>query len=189
MTWQSATNLQWIVSNSLNGVLLAYGVHHIPEASRIDAFSEAYRVLEGDGRLVFHDFESNSKMALFFREVVDEFSTTGHDCKHFESREVVGLMQKVGFKEVSFKILDDDFVFLGGSLNEAKYLCVKYVYRMYGLVRLGSFSESKTMSTLFELIDNILGTKLEILQAGGTSIYKLSVKRSALVVFGVRVKP
>ena len=77
----------------LDGVLIAYGSHHLTAAERQRAADEAFRTLKPGGRLVLHDFETGGAVDRWFGEVVHPFSLTGHPHPHFSRDEMTRLMR------------------------------------------------------------------------------------------------
>lgn len=179
-TWQSVDNLHSVKTGSLNGVLFAYGVHHLPIDKRPTAFKEAWRVLKNSGRFVLHDFANESNMAIFFRDVVDKFSITGHDFPHFDEQETCSLFSETGFREVTSLRIQDDFVFDSETESQALENCADYVYNMYGLQKLGDINTQEVKNKILSFIRDIFG--LEIRAFGYK--YQCRMKREAIVFIG-----
>ena len=132
---QPAQNLL-LKDNSVDGVIVAYGTHHIPEDQRLQACQEAYRVLKPGGRIVLHDFEVDSPMSRWFGEVVDRYSRTGHSFPHFTAEEITGYLVGAGFEEVDLKHMYDPFILTGHSQEMVKHQLADCLLNMYGLVKL-----------------------------------------------------
>ncbi|VVC04623.1 Ubiquinone/menaquinone biosynthesis C-methyltransferase UbiE [Candidatus Burarchaeum australiense] len=158
-TWQSADDLFLMKDGCSDAVVMAYGTHHLPVARRLPALQEAYRVLKKGGKLLLHDFENDSSMARFFREVVERYSVTGHNHAHFDREKTLLLFRNAGFRETSVTTLHDDFVFRNGSEKESLADLLEYFYLMYGLEKLGDMRAQKTKDKLYALINEYLGTK------------------------------
>jgi ubiquinone/menaquinone biosynthesis C-methylase UbiE len=118
---------------SVDGVLLAYGTHHIPCAGRGDVCAEAFRVLKPGGRLVIHDFPNDSPVAKWFGEVVHSYSKTGHEHDHFESQELRELLVQARFEAVEVEMIYDPLVVVEPSSPAAWRALGEYLIDMYGL--------------------------------------------------------
>ncbi|MES4831740.1 class I SAM-dependent methyltransferase, partial [Streptomyces anthocyanicus] len=69
--------------HSVDAVLLAYGSHHVPSSDRQTVATEARRMLRPGGTFVLHDFLVGSPVDVWFEEVTDVYSATGHKFLHF----------------------------------------------------------------------------------------------------------
>ncbi len=129
---RQAAQFSFLKSGSLDGVLLAYGTHHIPRADRSAAVSEAVRTVRTAGRVVLHDFDEASPMARFFSEVVHTHSLAGHDYEHFTRTELHALFRTL---PVLTQVLDlyDPIVVSGRTMDEARRGLCAYVGDMYGV--------------------------------------------------------
>jgi len=132
---QAAQNLLF-KDNTVEGVIIAYGTHHIPIDQRLDACKEAFRVLKPGGRIVFHDFEKGSPISYWFREVVDPYSLTGHSFPHFTTEEMHDLLFCAGFTDIQVEHMYDPFIISGESERGVKQELAEYLLNMYGLVKL-----------------------------------------------------
>ena len=108
--------------NSFDSVIVAYGTHHIEYLA--ETFQEVYRVLKTGGKVVVHDFEIGSNVDKWFHEVVDKFSITGHNFKHFTREEFRDYLTNAGFHSITVDKRFDPFC--------SKDL-IDYVQKMYGL--------------------------------------------------------
>ena len=131
---QAAQNL-FLKDDIMNGVIIAYGTHHIPRDQLVWACSEALRVLKPGSRIVLHDFEVNSPMSRWFGEVVDPYSLTGHNFPHFTRGEIEECLHKAGFVDITLQYMYDPFILTADSAEEAESLLAKYLLNMYGLVK------------------------------------------------------
>jgi SAM-dependent methyltransferase len=118
---------------AFDGVLLAYGTHHIPPMQRASACAEAYRVLRSGGRFVLHDFPNASPVARWFSDVVDRYSKTGHKHEHFDALEMRSLLSNAAFSDISVEMLYDPFVVMAATTNTARDALGAYLLDMYGL--------------------------------------------------------
>jgi SAM-dependent methyltransferase len=144
--WQSADNLFWLLPNSVDGVIFAYGTHYIPKRVRLQAVCEAKRILKQGGRFVMHDFEQDSSVAAWFRDVVSPFSKTGHNHSHFTKEEMLALAKKAGLRDIKIEYIDDPFVVKASTEQEALSLLARYVFKAYGLSKLnGNIQEVLTL--------------------------------------------
>ena len=118
---------------AVDAVILAYGTHHIPETDRERAFGEAARVLKPGGRLVVHDFEEGSAVARWFREVVHEYTSAGHDHPHFTRHGLAGLLDECGFRGAAVHRVYDPFRLSGRTRDAALTALLDHLTDMYGL--------------------------------------------------------
>lgn len=108
----------FVRDRSLDGVLIAYGFHHLTAGERPAACGEAHRVLRPGGRIVLHDFENGSPVATWFQEVVDRYTETGHQYEHFTRDSLRRLLLEAGFQAVILDSVYDPFVVRGRSETE-----------------------------------------------------------------------
>jgi SAM-dependent methyltransferase len=132
---QAAQNLM-IKDESVDGVIIAYGSHHIARSHRLQACQEAYRVLKPGGKIALHDFEENSGTCQWFSKVVDLYSLTGHDFPHFSREEMRMYLTRAGFEDVQVRPMYDPFILYADTEEEAKIRISEHVLNMYGLVKL-----------------------------------------------------
>jgi ubiquinone/menaquinone biosynthesis C-methylase UbiE len=122
--------------NSVDGVIIAYGTHHIAPDQRMQACREAFRVLKPGGRIAFHDFDADSPVSRWFGEVVDRYSQTGHRFAHFTEGEVRQYLQGAGFDDINVSQIYDPFILSDKTEEGAQTLLHKHLLEMYGLVKL-----------------------------------------------------
>lgn len=132
---QSATR-SLFRDNVLDGVLIAYGSHHLDCNARRLAVREAHRTLRAGGRLVLHDFEIGGRCAKWFDNVVHPYSRTGHPHAHFSRYEMFDLFTGAGFRDVRIFEISDPFTLYGSSPEEAKRNAVMHMYDMYDLIKI-----------------------------------------------------
>ena len=120
----------------LDGVLIAYGSHHLEGPDRLTAAQEAYRTLKPGGRFVLHDFETGGPVDRWFGEVVHPFSATGHPHPHFSRDEMMGLLDAPGFTAGRVIEIDDPFTLTAPTAAGARIRVLHHLWNMYGLVKL-----------------------------------------------------
>ncbi|MFB9928427.1 class I SAM-dependent methyltransferase [Amycolatopsis halotolerans] len=120
---------------SVDGVLLAYGTHHIPEEERAGVALEARRVLRAGGVFVLHDFEIGSPMDTWFTEIVDPHSATGHRYPHLTRAMIEDHLATAGFGGYRITEILDPYVTTAPTREEARLRLGRYLTDMYGLVK------------------------------------------------------
>lgn len=177
--WQSATDPFWIRDGSVDGVLMAYGTHHIPRGQRATAVHAAARILRAGGIFVLHDFEEGSPTARWFADVVSTHSVTPHDYPHFTAGEVLDLFAAARFDDVTVQRITDPFVFYGRDEESVLQLLAEYVVKMYGLEKLRSHTQR-----VLDLLDEYFGV---VVTQTSHSEFEARITRNALVGSGRRV--
>ena len=138
---QSATR-SFLRDNSLDGVLIAWGSHHLDPDQRRAATAEAHRTLRPGGRYVLHDFETGGPVDAWFARVVHPFSRTGHPHLHFSRDEMHGLLQDTGFAEVEVREISDPFLLSGATHQDARRAMLRHLHAMYDLAKLPLVTEA-----------------------------------------------
>ncbi|MDD3183523.1 MAG: methyltransferase domain-containing protein [Alphaproteobacteria bacterium] len=179
---QSAT-YSLLRDSVLDGVLIAYGSHHLDNAARKQASLEAYRTLKVGGRFVLHDFETGAATANWFDKVVHPFSRTGHPHRHFTRDEMQTLLQDAGLKNIQVFDMADPFILEGTTPDEARVNALMHVYRMYDLVRVAP-TLTEALHKLETCVNDVLGG-IHIEQTGST--WTATIERQALVAVGTKV--
>lgn len=128
---QAADHL-FLGDGTVDATLLAYGTHHIAPQDRLNAVTEALRVVKPGGRVVLHDFDAASPMAGFFAGVVHPHTTAGHDYPHFSREVLAELFEEAG---TPARVVDmyDPLVVRGDTEEEARRRMCAYVADMYGV--------------------------------------------------------
>lgn len=185
---------------SFDGVVIAYGTHHIPPDERQTVCTEAYRVLQSGGCIVFQDYDNDSNVAHWFHDVVDLYAINGHDIPHFSADEVARYLDHAGFSAVTIEYHYDPLCFTGDSPAAAEAALGHYLLKMYGLVRLTErYGYEQALSVAVDLaracFDHDPKTAETLEPTSCVSVetttdgnrWKIEVPRVALV--GVAVKP
>jgi ubiquinone/menaquinone biosynthesis C-methylase UbiE len=178
---QSATR-SLFRDNVLDGVLIAYGSHHLDSNARRLAVREAYRTLRAGRRLVLHDFEIGGRCASWFDSVVHPYSRTGHPHPHFSRHEMHHLFTSAGFRDVRVFEISDPFTLHGSSPDEARHNAIMHMYDMYDLIKVAD-SACDIAPRLERHITETLGP-ISIRQEQGR--YVAEIPRHALVAVGTK---
>lgn len=128
---RQAADFLFLHDNAFDGVLIAYGTHHV--ADRAAMCAEAFRVLRPGGRVVIHDFEEGSPVASWFEEIVHRRTVTGHDYRHFTRTGMDGLLRGAGFTDVAVTDMYDPIRLSGPTETRAVDALLGYLTAMYGL--------------------------------------------------------
>jgi SAM-dependent methyltransferase len=171
-----------IRSSVADAVIMAYGTHHIPVCERDGALAEATRVLRSGGRVVVHDFETDSPMARWFADVVHHRSLAGHDYVHLTRDGLRDLLGAAGLKDVRVADLYDPFTIERSTEEGARSALANYVAQMYGLTA-ALDHERDRRGWLHKALERYFD--VTVTSRGGRSVAVLA--RHALV--GVGVKP
>ncbi len=178
---QSATR-SLFRDNVLDGVLIAYGSHHLDSNARRLAVREAHRTLRAGGRLVLHDFEIGGRCARWFDSIVHPYSRTGHPHAHFSRHEMFHLFTSAGFRDVRVFEIRDPFTLHGSSPEEAKHNAIMHMYEMYDLIKVAD-SACDIAPCLERHITETLGP-ISIRREEGR--YVAQIPRHALVAVGTK---
>lgn len=178
---QSATR-SLFRDNVLDGVLIAYGSHHLDTNARRMAVREAHRTLKAGGRLVLHDFEIGGRCARWFENIVHPYSRTGHPHAHFSRLEMFNLFTSAGFRDIRVFEMPDPFTLYGRTAAEARHNAVMHMYDMYDLIKVGD-SAREIEPCLERHIAETLGP-ISIREEDGR--YVAQIPRHALVAVGTK---
>lgn len=148
---RQAANFFFLRESSFDGVLVAYGSHHIHDADRKSTCEEAFRILRPGGRIVLHDFEEGSPVAEWFAQVVHPLAESGHSYRHFTRAEMHSLLKGAGFANIVITDMYDPIRLCGPSEGKAIRALLGYLNSMYGL-RLDKDGHIKVHDWLIENI-------------------------------------
>ncbi len=180
---------QLFSTGSLDGVLLAYGSHHIPPKLRAMVVAESYRVLAANGTFLLHDFAVGSPVDTWFTTIVDPWSSTGHRYVHYTADEIEEYLAKAGFTDCELVELFDPYLAVAETPEAAEQGLGQYLVRMYGLTRAcEEFGEAGAASWAAEQARQIFRyPDLEISVEQVAEGWQVTIPRIALV--GVGRKP
>lgn len=130
---EDATQLsRTFLDDSLDGVLFAYGTHHIPDM--FAATREAREVMKPGAVVVVHDFFDEGPAGQWFHHVVDKHSKTGHDIPHIGPVQMAVMLFAAGFRDVELHETQDPFFFACDGVEvKARDLALNYLLGMYGM--------------------------------------------------------
>lgn len=166
--------------NILDGVLIAYGTHHIKKELLLTSMEEAFRVLKNKRKIVIHDFEHGSSTDKWFKNVVNKYSSTGHPHDHFSSDDFYSLLKTAGFKKIVVERIDDPFVIIDKSYESAMFRMLHYVIKMYDLYEFIDDNNVVKDELLVLLKENFNGPS--IVKEG--NLFRITLNRTALVGIG-----
>jgi SAM-dependent methyltransferase len=181
--WQPA---QWLVLRDvcIDGVLCAYGTHHLAYASLAETCQEAYRVIRPGGRVVLHDFEPDSAVSRWFSEVVHRYSRNGHEYQHYGSEILTNAIHNAGFENIASQPLCDPIIASGTSPAAARLALAQYLFQMYGLVGLGDGQSLDVLEQVLSLAESCFGAiRIEAVPEQDSS-YRACLPRVAVFAVG-----
>jgi SAM-dependent methyltransferase len=119
-------------AEAFDGVLFAYGTHHIDDLGA--ALAEGWTVVKPGGTVVVHDFLDEGPAGQWFHRVVDRRSKTGHDIPHIGPVQMAAHLLRAGFRDVRLHEIQDPFLFFAArGERPARELALEYIMGMYGL--------------------------------------------------------
>ena len=125
-----------LADRTMDGVIFAYGTHHVPVSDRLTALTEAHRILRPGGRVLVQDFVENSPTARWYSEVIEKYTLTGHDCVHFTEAGIRALLEDAGFENVRVTKVYDPCVIWADSADKAWVELLRYLVDLFSLERL-----------------------------------------------------
>lgn len=172
----------------LDGVLIAYGTHHLSLPTLIRACSEARRVLKSGGKLVLHDFEPTSGAAQWFTRVVHPYSRQGHDYPHYGVEILSQALAHSGFETIDAKEIADPIVAWGDTPAQAKAALSLYLYQMYGLVKLGDETSVQVQEKILHEAEACFGSIVLEESKISNGKFAARLQRVAAISVGVSTK-
>lgn len=120
-------------SGVFDGVLFAYGTHHIPDLTA--AIESAARVVRPGRTVAVHDFLDEGPVGRWFADVVDRWGKTRHAMPHVGPLRMAVELYLAGLRDVELFEMSDPFLFVadGGSRRSARRVATDYLGGMYGL--------------------------------------------------------
>lgn len=186
-------------SNTFDAILFAYGTHHLPVSTRPEAWREAYRLLNDQGRIIVQDFETGTPTEKWYSEVLHLTTKTGHACTHFTANQLRDDLIDSGFKNVEIHYIYDAFILCGDTEEEALVNGIRHIVNLFGMEYL--YPESDNRKNWLEIIERLdrYFTIPEYVQLNGEFERKITVRkvgdqyeaefpRVALVVTGVKIE-
>lgn len=176
-------------NGSVDGVLVAYGSHHISPVDRAAVVREAHRVLRPGGALVLHDFLVGSPMDRWFSEVVDPYSRTGHRFEHFTREALAGYLADAGFAEHEVVDMADPYVATAATAVAAELGLGRYLLYMYGLARIDRLPGTDARRWALDRARDIFrgpgpADRLSVRLDERTRMWRCTAPRTALVGIG-----
>lgn len=179
---------------SVEGVLVAYGSHHIAPQERPELARESYRVLRPGGIMVLHDFQTGSPMDTWFADVVDRYSITGHKFDHFTREEIGGYLTAAGFPEVDVVDMADPYVAVAPTAEQAELELGRYLSDMYGLVEIQESQGADADRWVIERAKSVFrypgrggeAEEFSVRYSAREQAWTAVLPRRALVAFGTR---
>lgn len=167
--------------SSLDGVLIAYGTHHIKKELLSTSLEEAFRVLKNKRKIVIHDFECGSSTEKWFQNVVNKYASTKHPHGHFRADDFYRLLIGAGFSDIIIERIDDPFIIIDESYESAMSRMLRYIINMYDLYEFIDENNTVKNDLLYLLKENFNGPSVA---CESNNRYKITLSRTALVGVG-----
>lgn len=161
-----------LADRTLDGVIFAYGTHHIPVSDRLTALTEAHRVLRPGGRVLVQDFVEGSPTARWYSEILEKYTFTGHDCVHFTEAGIRALLEDAGFGNVRVTKVYDPCTIWADSSEQAWIELLKYLVDLFSLEGLRPKSGHSSRDH-WEMVRDVLSPYAENLVPGHPDTIKL----------------
>ncbi|MGW0394926.1 class I SAM-dependent methyltransferase [Streptomyces sp. NPDC003042] len=179
---------------SVDAVLLAYGSHHVDPSARQEVAGEAFRMLRPGGTFILHDFLVGSPVDVWFEQVTDPYSATGHKFPHFTRDEIEGYLEKAEFDTYEVVEIDDPYTAVSDTPEGAEIEIGRYLLNMYGLVKVfeGRTEEeayrwvAETAKAIFRYPAGPDGKPVEseLVHEEATRTWRITIPRRAVVGIG-----
>jgi SAM-dependent methyltransferase len=129
-------DLIWFDDAIFDAVIVAYGTHHIPHDDQSRALAEAYRVLKPGGRVILQDFEIGCPTTLWYEQILDRYTLTGHKYEYFTRQRFNDLLVENAFIQSEVMDIYDPFILYGEDPNVTKRQLLEYVFTLFALEKL-----------------------------------------------------
>lgn len=146
-----ACNMKDIANGAFDGVILAYGFHHIATDLRYAAMKEAVRVTKKGGRVILHDGVHGGCTDKLTKVTVDKYGKCPHVYNHPLRCELLSYISGLDVDKWSEFDIFDPQVFYGRSSKSAADLLHNYYIKHYGLPQ--KFSQTQLMDELVMVLD------------------------------------
>jgi len=177
---QPLQDLIWFDDATFDSVLVAYGTHHVPPPERHGAVSEAARVLKPGGRVVLQDFEIGKPTTLWYEDVLDRWTTTGHVYEYFTRQDFADLLTGNGFEDVEVLDVYDPFILYAGSAEEARRQLLDYLFTLFALEKLlpeGGEKDAAFFDRMEEVVRATATFDPAAMPAAAHGVHELTVRR------------
>lgn len=174
-------DLMWFEDQVFDAVIVAYGTHHIPPDELPNALAEAYRVLKPGGRIVLQDFEIGCPTTLWYEDVLDRYTLTGHKFHYFSRQQFDDLLVGASFTDIEVVDVYDPLIFLADDPREARVGLLDYVFTLFALEKLSTGTnppDDRFWNELEAIVRSTSTFDPEQLPAGADSVSEFTVSRA-----------